>query len=151
MTCCYKKNYVRLFIMSHIFFFFFFPPRHVYHNIIFVSMVQTSLHASSFLVSFLHCTSLNHCILVLEKVCIQLHPCACVLCRCGEHSVAHTFLGSDMVQWLQTVGLASDQGEALLYGSRLLEGGVIHHITHDYSFQDDNLHYCFTQGSVVHR
>ncbi|KAM9486243.1 lysosomal cholesterol signaling protein isoform 1-T2 [Clarias gariepinus] len=71
--------------------------------------------------------------------------------RCGEHSVAHTFLGSDMVQWLQTVGLASDQGEALLYGSRLLEGGVIHHITHDYSFQDDNLHYCFTQGSVVHR
>ncbi|KAB5577141.1 hypothetical protein PHYPO_G00206530 [Pangasianodon hypophthalmus] len=69
--------------------------------------------------------------------------------RCGEHSVAHTFLGSEMVLWLQTVGLASDQGEALLYGSRLLEGGVIHHITHDYDFQDDNLHYCFTEGSVV--
>ncbi|KAK2850003.1 hypothetical protein Q7C36_008786 [Tachysurus vachellii] len=70
--------------------------------------------------------------------------------RCGEHSVAHTFLGSEMVLWLQTVGLASDQGEALLYGTRLLEGGVIHHITHDYDFQDDNLHYCFTDVCVVH-
>ncbi|XP_053483023.1 integral membrane protein GPR155 [Ictalurus furcatus] len=69
--------------------------------------------------------------------------------RCGEHSVAHTFLGSEMVLWLQTVGLANDQGEALLYGSRLLDGGVIHHITHDYDFQDDDLHYCFTEGCVV--
>ncbi|KAF7709567.1 integral membrane protein GPR155 [Silurus meridionalis] len=70
--------------------------------------------------------------------------------RCGEHSVAHTFLGSEMVVWLQTVGLASDQGEALLYGCRLLEGGVIHHITYDYDFQDDNLHYSFTEDSAVH-
>lgn len=73
------------------------------------------------------------------------------LCRCGDHKVVHTFLGSEMVLWLQTVGLASDQGEALLYGARLLEGRVIHHITHDYDFQDDNLHYCFTVGSVVCR
>lgn len=73
-----------------------------------------------------------------------------LLCRCGEHSVVHTFLGSEMVLWLQTVGLASDQGEALLYGSHLLEGGVIHHITHDYGFQDDNLHYCFMEGCVIH-
>uniref|UniRef100_A0A8B9KR61 G protein-coupled receptor 155 n=2 Tax=Astyanax mexicanus TaxID=7994 RepID=A0A8B9KR61_ASTMX len=61
--------------------------------------------------------------------------------KCGKRSVAETFLGSEMVQWLQTVGLASDQGEALLYGSRLLEGGVIHHITHDFGFLDDILHY----------
>uniref|UniRef100_A0A8B9RG33 G protein-coupled receptor 155 n=1 Tax=Astyanax mexicanus TaxID=7994 RepID=A0A8B9RG33_ASTMX len=64
--------------------------------------------------------------------------------KCGKRSVAETFLGSEMVQWLQTVGLASDQGEALLYGSRLLEGGVIHHITHDFGFLDDILHYRFT-------
>ncbi|XP_072541925.1 lysosomal cholesterol signaling protein [Salminus brasiliensis] len=64
--------------------------------------------------------------------------------RCGKQSVAETFLGSEMVLWLQTVGLASDQGEALLYGSRLLEGGVIYHITHDYGFLDDTLHYRFT-------
>ncbi|XP_026884803.2 integral membrane protein GPR155 isoform X1 [Electrophorus electricus] len=68
--------------------------------------------------------------------------------RCGGQRVTETFLGSEMVLWLQTVGLASDQGEALLYGSRLLEGGVIHHITHDYSFQDDNLHYRFAEENV---
>uniref|UniRef100_A0A8B9KWP3 G protein-coupled receptor 155 n=2 Tax=Astyanax mexicanus TaxID=7994 RepID=A0A8B9KWP3_ASTMX len=68
--------------------------------------------------------------------------------KCGKRSVAETFLGSEMVQWLQTVGLASDQGEALLYGSRLLEGGVIHHITHDFGFLDDILHYRFTGFTV---
>ncbi|XP_076858919.1 lysosomal cholesterol signaling protein [Brachyhypopomus gauderio] len=69
--------------------------------------------------------------------------------RCGGQRVTETFLGSEMVLWLQTVGLASDQGEALLYGSRLLEGGVIHHITHDYGFQDDNLHYRFAKENVA--
>ncbi|XP_066542834.1 lysosomal cholesterol signaling protein isoform X2 [Hoplias malabaricus] len=66
--------------------------------------------------------------------------------RCGQRSIAETFLGNEMVLWLQTVGLASDQGEALLYGSRLLEGGVIHHITHNYGFLDDTLHYRFTEN-----
>uniref|UniRef100_A0A3B4CU96 DEP domain-containing protein n=1 Tax=Pygocentrus nattereri TaxID=42514 RepID=A0A3B4CU96_PYGNA len=70
--------------------------------------------------------------------------------RCGKRSIAETFLGSEMVQWLQTVGLASDQGEALLYGSRLLEGGVIHHITHNYGFLDDTLHYRFTENMANH-
>ncbi|KAL0183643.1 hypothetical protein M9458_019339, partial [Cirrhinus mrigala] len=32
---------------------------------------------------------------------------------CGKRSTAETFLGSDMVRWLLSVGLASDQGEAL--------------------------------------
>ncbi|XP_051566748.1 integral membrane protein GPR155-like isoform X1 [Myxocyprinus asiaticus] len=64
--------------------------------------------------------------------------------RCGECSTTQAFLGSDMVRWLQSVGLASDQGEALAYGSRLLEGGVILHITHEHGFQDEALHYRFT-------
>lgn len=55
------------------------------------------------------------------------------------------FLGSELVEWLVRVGLARDRGEALLYGSRLHEGGVLQHITHDYSFQDDDLHYRFTE------
>ncbi|XP_059417421.1 integral membrane protein GPR155-like [Carassius carassius] len=59
--------------------------------------------------------------------------------RCGE-----TFLGSELVRWLQSVGLASDPGEALVYGSRLQEGGVIQHITLEHSFQDEALHYRFT-------
>ncbi|XP_050975614.1 integral membrane protein GPR155 [Labeo rohita] len=64
--------------------------------------------------------------------------------RCGKRSIAETFLGSDMVRWLQSVGLANDQGEALVYGSRLLEGGVIQHITLEHDFQDEALHYRFT-------
>ncbi|XP_052004106.1 integral membrane protein GPR155-like isoform X1 [Xyrauchen texanus] len=64
--------------------------------------------------------------------------------RCGECSTTQAFLGSDMVHWLQSVGLASDQGEALTYCSRLLKGRVILHITHEHGFQDEALHYCFT-------
>uniref|UniRef100_A0A673FSI4 DEP domain-containing protein n=1 Tax=Sinocyclocheilus rhinocerous TaxID=307959 RepID=A0A673FSI4_9TELE len=64
--------------------------------------------------------------------------------RCGQRSTTEAFLGSDMVRWLQSVGLASDSGEALAYGWRLLEGGVIQHITLEHGFQDEALHYCFT-------
>uniref|UniRef100_A0A671Q0P1 Integral membrane protein GPR155-like n=1 Tax=Sinocyclocheilus anshuiensis TaxID=1608454 RepID=A0A671Q0P1_9TELE len=64
--------------------------------------------------------------------------------RCGQRSTTEAFLGSDMVRWLQSVGLASDSGEALAYGWRLLEGGVIQHITLEHGFQDEALHYRFT-------
>lgn len=64
--------------------------------------------------------------------------------RCGEKSSIQAFLGTDMVVWLQSVGLASDQGEAVLYGSRLLDGGVIQHITQQHAFEDQTLHYRFT-------
>uniref|UniRef100_A0A8C2AKR6 G protein-coupled receptor 155a n=1 Tax=Cyprinus carpio TaxID=7962 RepID=A0A8C2AKR6_CYPCA len=64
--------------------------------------------------------------------------------RCGERSTTETFLGSDLVRWLQSVGLSSGPGDALAYGSRLLEGGVIQHITLQHSFQDQALHYRFT-------
>ncbi|KAL0963852.1 hypothetical protein UPYG_G00314390 [Umbra pygmaea] len=64
--------------------------------------------------------------------------------RCGERTVADTFLGSELVEWLLQVGLSQDRGEALLYGSRLQVGGVLQHITQEYGFQDDNLYYRFT-------
>uniref|UniRef100_A0A8C7FV29 G protein-coupled receptor 155 n=1 Tax=Oncorhynchus kisutch TaxID=8019 RepID=A0A8C7FV29_ONCKI len=61
--------------------------------------------------------------------------------RCGERMVADTFLGSELVEWLLQVGLSQDRGEALLYGGRLQQGGVLQHITQEYGFQDDELHY----------
>ncbi|KAK7168610.1 hypothetical protein R3I93_004817 [Phoxinus phoxinus] len=64
--------------------------------------------------------------------------------RCGEKSSAETFLGSEMVRWLQSVGLAADPGEALAYGSRLLEGRVIQHISLEFGFLDEALHYRFS-------
>lgn len=69
---------------------------------------------------------------------------ALLMCRCGEKSTAETFLGSEMVRWLQSVGLAADPGEALAYGSRLLEGRVIQHIGLEFGFVDEALHYRFT-------
>uniref|UniRef100_A0A8C7I0G3 G protein-coupled receptor 155 n=1 Tax=Oncorhynchus kisutch TaxID=8019 RepID=A0A8C7I0G3_ONCKI len=68
--------------------------------------------------------------------------------RCGERTVADTFLGSELVEWLLQVGLSQDRGEALLYGIRLQQGGVLQHITQEYGFKDDNLHYCIENASL---
>ncbi|TRY85335.1 hypothetical protein DNTS_031287 [Danionella cerebrum] len=64
--------------------------------------------------------------------------------RCGSSSSTQTFLGQDLVLWLQHAGLAADQQEALRYGEQLLEGGVIQHITNTHGFEDEPLHYRFT-------
>lgn len=61
--------------------------------------------------------------------------------RCGARNSAIIFWGSDLVSWLVEVGLASDRGEAVKYGERLLKGGVIQHITDEYEFRDENLYY----------
>uniref|UniRef100_A0A673Y1B3 G protein-coupled receptor 155 n=1 Tax=Salmo trutta TaxID=8032 RepID=A0A673Y1B3_SALTR len=69
--------------------------------------------------------------------------------RCGERMVADTFLGTELVEWLLQVGLSQDRGEALLYGGRLQQGGVLQHITQEYGFQDDELHYRFTGSTYL--
>lgn len=63
--------------------------------------------------------------------------------RCGKKTVADCFLGSELVDWLQQVGLAQDRGEAVLYGARLQQGGVLQHIKQEYDFQDSLLYYRF--------
>ncbi|XP_040827670.1 integral membrane protein GPR155 isoform X1 [Ochotona curzoniae] len=67
--------------------------------------------------------------------------------RCGTKTSAGTFCGCDLVNWLIEVGLASDRGEAVIYGDRLVQGGVIQHITNDYEFRDEYLFYRFLQKS----
>ena len=51
------------------------------------------------------------------------------------------------MNWLIEVGLASDRGEAVIYGDRLVQGGVIQHITNEYEFRDEYLFYRFLQKS----
>ncbi|XP_069558700.1 lysosomal cholesterol signaling protein [Brachyistius frenatus] len=63
--------------------------------------------------------------------------------RCGKTTVADCFLGCELVEWLQQVGLAQDGSEAVLYGTRLQQGGVLQHIKQEYSFQDSRLYYRF--------
>ncbi|XP_024894989.1 integral membrane protein GPR155 isoform X2 [Pteropus alecto] len=67
--------------------------------------------------------------------------------KCGAKTSAGTFCGCDLVNWLIEVGLASDRGEAVIYGDRLVQGGVIQHITNDYEFRDEYLFYRFLQKS----
>ncbi|XP_023369928.1 integral membrane protein GPR155 [Otolemur garnettii] len=67
--------------------------------------------------------------------------------RCGAKTSAGTFCGCDLVNWLIEVGLASDRGEAVIYGDRLMQGGVIQHITNEYEFRDEYLFYRFLQKS----
>uniref|UniRef100_A0A2K5M1G7 G protein-coupled receptor 155 n=1 Tax=Cercocebus atys TaxID=9531 RepID=A0A2K5M1G7_CERAT len=67
--------------------------------------------------------------------------------RCGATTSAGTFCGCDLVNWLIEVGLASDRGEAVIYGDRLVQGGVIQHITNEYEFRDEYLFYRFLQRS----
>uniref|UniRef100_A0AAQ5X043 DEP domain-containing protein n=1 Tax=Amphiprion ocellaris TaxID=80972 RepID=A0AAQ5X043_AMPOC len=61
--------------------------------------------------------------------------------RCGKQTVVDCFLGCELVEWLQQVGLAQDRGEAVLYGARLQQGGVLQHIKDEHSFQDKPLYY----------
>uniref|UniRef100_A0AAQ5YQW1 DEP domain-containing protein n=1 Tax=Amphiprion ocellaris TaxID=80972 RepID=A0AAQ5YQW1_AMPOC len=63
--------------------------------------------------------------------------------RCGKQTVVDCFLGCELVEWLQQVGLAQDRGEAVLYGARLQQGGVLQHIKDEHSFQDKPLYYRF--------
>ncbi|XP_023261469.1 integral membrane protein GPR155 isoform X2 [Seriola lalandi dorsalis] len=63
--------------------------------------------------------------------------------RCGKRTMVDCFLGCELVEWLQQVGLAQDHGEAVLYGMRLQQGGVLQHIKEEYSFQDSRLYYRF--------
>ncbi|TKC49808.1 hypothetical protein EI555_017192, partial [Monodon monoceros] len=67
--------------------------------------------------------------------------------RCGAKTSVGTFCGCDLVSWLIEVGLASDRGEAVIYGDKLVQGGVIQHITNNYEFRDEYLFYRFLQKS----
>ncbi|NXE23036.1 GP155 protein, partial [Ardeotis kori] len=63
--------------------------------------------------------------------------------RCGAKISTGIFFGCDLVNWLIQVGLASDRGEAAVYGDRLMKGGVIQHITNEFEFRDEYLYYRF--------
>lgn len=65
--------------------------------------------------------------------------------RCGAKTSTGIFFGCDLVNWLIQVGLSSDRGEAVMYGDRLMKGGVIQHITNEFEFRDEYLYYRFVQ------
>ncbi|XP_051871715.1 integral membrane protein GPR155 isoform X3 [Pristis pectinata] len=69
--------------------------------------------------------------------------------RCAAEASSDIFQGSDLVDWLIQAGLAHDRGEAIKYADRLLEGGVIQHLTDDSSFQDNSVYYRMVQRNIA--
>ncbi|XP_061464434.1 lysosomal cholesterol signaling protein isoform X2 [Rhineura floridana] len=63
--------------------------------------------------------------------------------RCGTKTVTGVFYGCDLVNWLIEVGLALDRGGAVVYGDRLVKGGIIQHIANEFEFRDEQLYYRF--------
>lgn len=62
------------------------------------------------------------------------------------HSRIHkqAFYGTTFVNWLITVGLATDRRDAVNYANYLIAGNVLHHINDVKSFYDRDIIYCFT-------
>uniref|UniRef100_A0A6J0UJA0 Lysosomal cholesterol signaling protein isoform X1 n=1 Tax=Pogona vitticeps TaxID=103695 RepID=A0A6J0UJA0_9SAUR len=69
--------------------------------------------------------------------------------RCGTKTVTGVFFGSDLVTWLVEVGLASDRGEAVVYGEKLVKGGIVQHIANEFEFRDEQLYYHFIPGRAA--
>lgn len=68
----------------------------------------------------------------------------------GSDRFAHTrlhrqaFYGTTFVNWLITVGLATDRRDAVNYANYLIAGNVLHHINDVKNFYDRDIIYCFT-------
>lgn len=61
------------------------------------------------------------------------------------HSRLHkeAFYGTTFVNWLITVGLATDRRDAVNYANYLIDGEILHHINDVKNFYDRDIIYCF--------
>ena len=48
----------------------------------------------------------------------------------------NVFTGTEFIDWLIEVGLANERSEGVTYGRRLLDGGVLEHVTGEHHFMD---------------
>lgn len=67
----------------------------------------------------------------------------------GSNRFAHcrtykeAFYGTTFVNWLITVGLATDRRSAVNFANYLIDGGILHHINDVKNFYDRDIIYCF--------
>lgn len=67
----------------------------------------------------------------------------------GSDRFAHSrlykeaFYGTTLVNWLITVGLATDRRDAVNYANYLIDGEILHHINDVKNFYDRDIIYCF--------
>lgn len=68
----------------------------------------------------------------------------------GSNRFAHSrlykeaFYGTTFVNWLITVGLATDRRSAVNFANYLIDGGILHHINDVKNFYDRDIIYCFS-------
>lgn len=68
----------------------------------------------------------------------------------GSNRFAHcrlykeAFYGTTFVNWLITVGLATDRRSAVTFANYLIDGGILHHINDVKNFYDRDIIYCFS-------
>ena len=55
------------------------------------------------------------------------------------------------MEWLLLVGLAQDRTDAVKYGRRLLQGGVMRHVDQLHHFHDQPLFYTFKHDQAQPR
>ena len=60
------------------------------------------------------------------------------------------FLGTDAVNSLIQLGIASDAHDAIAIGNLLLSQGMFSHVTKDHEFKDQELFYRFTEDDPDH-
>lgn len=63
-------------------------------------------------------------------------------CR-DRHGAVVRQVGSDVVRWLLANKLASDVPQAVQLGQRMVSGNLLHHVTDDHDFKNENLFYRF--------
>ena len=59
-----------------------------------------------------------------------------ILCSVHSQLYKDVFTGTELVDWLIEVGLAIERSEAVGYGKRLLDGGIIEHVSGNHHFLD---------------
>lgn len=62
--------------------------------------------------------------------------------HCRQYKEA--FYGTTFVNWLITVGLATDRRGAVNFANYLIDGGILHHINDVKNFYDRDIIYCFS-------
>ncbi|MEM1369321.1 MAG: mechanosensitive ion channel domain-containing protein [Cyanobacteria bacterium P01_H01_bin.15] len=70
--------------------------------------------------------------------------------RYGLRMYPNCFVGSEAVEWLMDNQKATRE-EAIRIGQILVERGIIYHVTHEHTFQDQYLFYQFYQDSLKSR
>ncbi|GMH39912.1 hypothetical protein BSKO_07816 [Bryopsis sp. KO-2023] len=60
------------------------------------------------------------------------------------------FLGSDAVGFLTSMGYAKGDADAIALGDRLIDMGILHHVTKDHSFKNEALFYRFSSHEDFH-